>query len=68
MPDLLVGWGLTNFLPQLALNCDPPDLHLLSSWDYRNEPPLPAWYHLLTSRVSLHPCVRVEMWKGVLEI
>jgi hypothetical protein len=27
--------GLTNFLPRLALNHDPPDLCLLISWDYR---------------------------------
>jgi hypothetical protein len=27
--------GLTNYLPELALNCNPPDLCLLSSWDYR---------------------------------
>jgi hypothetical protein len=26
-------------LPELALNQDPPDLHLPSSWDYRSEPP-----------------------------
>jgi hypothetical protein len=31
-------WDLANFLPGLALNCDPPDLYLLSSWDYRCEP------------------------------
>jgi hypothetical protein len=26
-----------NFLPGLALNHNPPNLHLLSSWDYRHE-------------------------------
>jgi hypothetical protein len=26
----------------LALNCDSPDLCLLSSWDYRSEPLAPA--------------------------
>jgi hypothetical protein len=26
--------------PWLALNRDPPDLCLLSSWDYRREPPV----------------------------
>jgi hypothetical protein len=35
-----VGWdgNLTNFLPALAQNCNPSDLHLTSSWDYRYEP------------------------------
>jgi hypothetical protein len=28
----LSRWGLTKFLPVLASNLDPPDLHLLSSW------------------------------------
>jgi hypothetical protein len=28
----LLKWGLTNFLPGLASNCNPPDLHLPSSW------------------------------------
>jgi hypothetical protein len=31
-----------NYLPGLALNSDPPDLCLLSSWDYRDEPPAPG--------------------------
>jgi hypothetical protein len=31
-----------NFLPGLALNCNPPDLYLLSSWDYMLEPLLPV--------------------------
>jgi hypothetical protein len=26
-----------NYLPRMPLNCDPPDLCLLSSWDYRCE-------------------------------
>jgi hypothetical protein len=30
----------------LALNLDPPNLHLLSSWDYRHEPLYPAYYYL----------------------
>jgi hypothetical protein len=31
-------WGLENYLPRLALNCDPPNFNLPSSWDYRWEP------------------------------
>jgi hypothetical protein len=31
-----------NYLPGLASNLDPPDLCLLSSWDYRREPLPPA--------------------------
>jgi hypothetical protein len=31
-------WGVVKFLSKLALNQDPPDLCLLSSWDYRLEP------------------------------
>jgi hypothetical protein len=27
-----------NVLPGLASNCDPPNLHLLSSWDYKRQP------------------------------
>jgi hypothetical protein len=34
--------GLVNYLPGLALNHDPPDLCVLSSWDYRREPLQPA--------------------------
>jgi hypothetical protein len=28
---VFLRWGLENYLPGLALNCDPPDLCLLSS-------------------------------------
>jgi hypothetical protein len=31
-----------NYLPRLALNCNPPDLCLLSSWDYKCEPSAPG--------------------------
>jgi hypothetical protein len=35
--------GLRNYLPDLASNCDTPDLSLLSSYDYRFEPPAPSF-------------------------
>jgi hypothetical protein len=31
-----------NYLPRLTSNCDPPDLCLLSSQDYRREPLVPS--------------------------
>jgi hypothetical protein len=34
-------WGLSNYLQGLALNLDPPDLSLPSSWDYSHEPLVP---------------------------
>jgi hypothetical protein len=33
--------GVANYLPGLVLNHNPPDLCLLSSWDYRCEPQVP---------------------------
>jgi hypothetical protein len=35
-------WGLMNYLPGLASNLNPPNPNLLSSWDYRHEPPVPG--------------------------
>jgi hypothetical protein len=34
--------GYMSYLPKLALNHNPPDLCLLSSWDYRRDPPVPG--------------------------
>jgi hypothetical protein len=34
--------GFANYLPRLASNLNPPDLCLLSSWDYRGEPLVPG--------------------------
>jgi hypothetical protein len=34
--------GSYELLAGLALNCDPPDLWFLRSWDYRREPPVPC--------------------------
>jgi hypothetical protein len=39
-------WGLSNYLPGLASNLDPPDLCLLSSQDYRRESPVPSLHVL----------------------
>jgi hypothetical protein len=32
-------WGLENYFTGLASNCNPPDLSLPRSWNYRREPP-----------------------------
>jgi hypothetical protein len=39
--------GLANYLSRLASNCDPPDLCLLSSWDYRCELSVPGLYCII---------------------
>jgi hypothetical protein len=44
-------------LGTLCLGCDPPDLCLLSSWDYRCEPLLPGLLRLFWSWVSRTTCL-----------
>jgi hypothetical protein len=39
-----------NYLAKLALSHDSPDLCLLSSQDYRREPPAPGPSHILDSQ------------------
>jgi hypothetical protein len=47
--------GLTNFF---AWNHDPPDLTLLSNYDYRHEPPAPGLYiHSLTNILNAYTVV-----------
>jgi hypothetical protein len=38
----LLRWGLMKFLTGLALNHDPPTLHLPSSYNYGHEPLAPG--------------------------
>jgi hypothetical protein len=42
---LFLSSDLSNYLPGLASNYDPPDLCLLSSWDYRRESWRPPILH-----------------------
>jgi hypothetical protein len=46
-----LSWGLVNCLLG-GLYCDPPDLCLLSSWDYRCEPSVPS--SLLYSDININ--------------
>jgi hypothetical protein len=41
-PVYSLRWDLANFFPRLASNCDPPNPHLVYSWDYTSELPLLA--------------------------
>jgi hypothetical protein len=54
---------LTNYLPRLALNHDPPDLCLLSSWDDRRAPLAPSrprlfLIYIASSRLALRKTLR----------
>jgi hypothetical protein len=49
-PD--ISWGLVNFLSGLASNCNPLDLCLWSSWDYRHESPCLATFPLSVSSLA----------------
>jgi hypothetical protein len=39
-------WGLMSCLPELASSLSPPDVSLPDSWDYRDEPLVPACFDL----------------------
>jgi hypothetical protein len=43
-----------HYLPGLASNYEPPDFCLLSSWDYRHEPPVPGYIVLFSGKGDLH--------------
>jgi hypothetical protein len=45
--------GLMNYLPWLALNQDPPDLSLSSSYDYRCEPLAPCSFKVFYPEVYI---------------
>jgi hypothetical protein len=46
-----LGGGLTNFFVWLVLNPNPPNLHHLSNWDYKHEPPHSALTFFTTSNL-----------------
>jgi hypothetical protein len=47
--------GLLNYLPGLSLNSNPPNLSLLSSWDFRHEPPTSGSFIFLLKLTLPHP-------------
>jgi hypothetical protein len=52
--------GSQELFAQAALNPDPPDFCLLSSWDYRREPPAPC------SCGTSIPHIHITQWTGKL--
>jgi hypothetical protein len=54
-PHLALGWDGSpmNFLPGVPLNLDPSDVHLLSRWDYRDEPLHPSSLFLWAILISV---------------
>jgi hypothetical protein len=56
---------LWTILPRLPSNCDPPDLCLLSSWDYRHESLAPGPIPLL---MTIQSCLFVCLFIAVLGI
>jgi hypothetical protein len=52
-----------NYLSGLALNRDPPDLCLLSSWDYRREPLAPGYTVHTEKTTSLCRITRSRVWR-----
>jgi hypothetical protein len=47
-------------LPGLSLNCDPPDLCLLSSQDYRWKPPVPGIWEQSLFQNSLPLSIKIS--------
>jgi hypothetical protein len=53
--------GVTNYLPGVALNCDPLYISLPSSYDYRHEPLAPGEY-FNSLRGTHQYCINDTMW------
>jgi hypothetical protein len=55
-------WDLLHYLPGLVLDCDPPNLSLPSSEDYRPEPPAPCLlqYSCISKLLKIKPIFSKE--------